>query len=148
MQSRYYDAEVGRFINADDTSYLGASGTVWGYNLYAHCENNPVNNIDSSGYIAQAIIGAATGILVSALLYYVEYKLGMRKWSWWFFSLIVVVNAAMGAVVTSSVGSKFTDLLKLSSRASRKLGATGIGLKYLRYLSKGIKFFINTVVKN
>ncbi len=39
------------------------------------------------------------------------------------------------------------DLLKLSSRASRKFGATGIGLKYLRYLSKGIKFFINTVVK-
>lgn len=113
-----------------------------GYNLYAYCEKNSVNNIDSSGYIAEAIIGAATGILVSAFL------LGMRKWSWWSFSLIVVVNAAMGAVVTSSVGSKFTDLLKLSSRASRKLGATGIGLKYLRYLSKGIKFFINTVVKN
>ena len=34
LQSRYYDAEVGRFINADATSYLGASGTVWGYNLY------------------------------------------------------------------------------------------------------------------
>lgn len=37
LQSRYYDPEVCRFINADDVSYLGASGTVWGYNLFSYC---------------------------------------------------------------------------------------------------------------
>lgn len=57
------------------------------------------------------------------------------------------MNAVMGAVVISSVGSKFTDLLKLSSKVSRKLGTTGIGLKYLRFFAGGMKFFINAIVK-
>ncbi len=50
LNSRYYDPETGRFINADDTDYLGASGTVLGYNLFAYCENNPVNCSDPSGH--------------------------------------------------------------------------------------------------
>ena len=49
LQSRYYDPEVGRFINADDTNYLNATGTVLGCNLFAYCENCPVNRIDPRG---------------------------------------------------------------------------------------------------
>ncbi len=49
LMSRYYDAEVGRFINADDTDYLDVSGTVLGGNLFAYCENNAVNNVDYLG---------------------------------------------------------------------------------------------------
>ncbi len=49
--SRYYDAEVGRFINADDTDYLDVSGTVLGGNLFAYCENNAVNYCDPMGNI-------------------------------------------------------------------------------------------------
>ena len=49
LQSRYYDPEVGRFINADDTNYLNATGTVLGCNLFAYCENDPVNNVDPKG---------------------------------------------------------------------------------------------------
>ena len=45
LQSRYYDPEVGRFISSDETDYLGASGSVLSYNLFAYCENEPMNNI-------------------------------------------------------------------------------------------------------
>ena len=41
LQSRYYDPETGRFINADDTNYLNATGTVLSCNLFAYCENDP-----------------------------------------------------------------------------------------------------------
>ena len=41
LQSRYYDPETGRFINADDVSYLDPE-TIHGLNLYAYCLNNPV----------------------------------------------------------------------------------------------------------
>ena len=40
---------MGRFLNADDTDYLNASGTTLGCNLYAYCENNAVNCLDPNG---------------------------------------------------------------------------------------------------
>ena len=49
LQSRYYNPEWGRFINADDVAYLGADGTPLSYNLFAYCANNPFNRIDPSG---------------------------------------------------------------------------------------------------
>jgi len=52
LQSRYYDPVIRRFISADDPELLGASGTFLGYNLYAYCENNPVNNVDENGTIS------------------------------------------------------------------------------------------------
>ena len=52
LQSRYYDPETGRFLNADDVDYIGASGTVLGYNAFAYCENNAVNDSDTNGTIS------------------------------------------------------------------------------------------------
>ena len=49
LQSRYYDPSVGRFLNADDIQYLGASGTLLSLNLFVYCENDPVNLVDSTG---------------------------------------------------------------------------------------------------
>ena len=48
LQSRYYDAEVGRFINADGYISTG-QGTV-GSNMFAYCGNNPVNRTDNTGH--------------------------------------------------------------------------------------------------
>ena len=52
LQSRYYDPTIGRFLNADDTAFLGASGTLLSWNLFVYCENNSVTGLDPSGYAA------------------------------------------------------------------------------------------------
>ena len=49
LNSRYYDPETGRFINADDVSNIGAEDMLLGHNLFAYCLNNPVNCIDEEG---------------------------------------------------------------------------------------------------
>ena len=45
LNSRYYDPQVRRFINADDPSVpSGEQSTVFGgLNLYAYCYNDPIN---------------------------------------------------------------------------------------------------------
>ena len=50
LQSRYYDPEVGRFINCDDVNYIGITESGISYNPFAYCENDPVDNTDSVGY--------------------------------------------------------------------------------------------------
>ena len=52
LQSRYYDPQTGRFINADDTAFIGATGTALSGNIFAYCENNPINKVDNYGYKA------------------------------------------------------------------------------------------------
>ena len=47
LQSRYYDAEIKRFINADEI--LGLNGEGARYNLFAYCGNNPIQYVDSIG---------------------------------------------------------------------------------------------------
>ena len=50
LQSRYYDPKNGRFINADDTAYVDTnSGTPLSINMFAYCENDPINNVDPCG---------------------------------------------------------------------------------------------------
>ena len=50
LQSRYYDPEYGRFINADIPDTLTADfENIAQYNLFAYCFNNPVNLSDETG---------------------------------------------------------------------------------------------------
>ncbi len=58
LQSRYYDAEVGRFINCDDVNYIGVTELELSYNPFAYCENNVVNNVDRLGLRAYYIFSS------------------------------------------------------------------------------------------
>ena len=48
LNARYYSPEWRRFISPDDTAYLDYE-TPNGLNLYAYCNNDPVNYADPSG---------------------------------------------------------------------------------------------------
>ena len=47
LNSRYYDPNVGRFLNADGS--VNANGDLIGFNMFAYCGNNPVMGYDPSG---------------------------------------------------------------------------------------------------
>ena len=47
LQSRYYDAKICRFINAD--VFISTGQGLTGYNMFAYCGNNPVNRVDPTG---------------------------------------------------------------------------------------------------
>jgi len=47
LQSRYYDPEIGRFINAD--IFVSTGTGLNGFNMFAYCGNNPVMYVDVTG---------------------------------------------------------------------------------------------------
>lgn len=53
LNSRYYDPEVGRFINAD--GYVATGQSLLSYNMFAYCHNNPVNSVDYTGNSSSAL---------------------------------------------------------------------------------------------
>ena len=71
LGSRYYDPEVGRFVNADDTDVIFAKPQELGNkNLYAYCDNNPVAREDYAGeFPIPCIVGAVVGAAVSGFSY-------------------------------------------------------------------------------
>ena len=62
LASRYYDPEVGRFINADDLSVLSEEKReITDKNLYAYCNNNPIIRKDNEGDMCQLALAGVGG---------------------------------------------------------------------------------------
>ena len=111
LQSRYYDASICRFINADIPEIAQMlKGVPAGTNLFVYCNNNPVNNSDPSGTvisyaIRQAIFGAILGLITQLLCDIISYKfkLSKTKWSGVGTYVTTILSSAVDAVVKKGV---------------------------------------------
>lgn len=76
LQTRYYDAEVGRCISAD--IYISTGLGLLGNNMYIYCLNNPIDMKDSAGMLpdwlettikvaAVIAVGAAAAAVVATI---------------------------------------------------------------------------------
>ena len=96
LNSRYYNPETGRFINADA---LSDQSSVLGQNLFAYCRNNPVNLSDTTGnlpfFAITAAIGAVVGAVVGGI---VAAKSGGNVWAG------IGIGAAVGALIGTGAG--------------------------------------------
>ena len=96
VSSRYYDPEIGRWINADA---LVDQNSVLGYNLFAYCRNNPVNMTDTTGNLPFFAITAAIGAVVGAVVGgVVAAKNGGNVWAG------VGIGATAGALIGTGAG--------------------------------------------
>ena len=66
LQSRYYNPETGRFVNAD--GYVSTGQGIVGNNMFAYAINNPISYSDHSGNFA---ISTAIAIIAAVALSYV-----------------------------------------------------------------------------
>ena len=63
LQSRYYDPNIGRFINADSYASTDATGLL-STNMFAYCENDPVCKVDVSGEVTVSIFADLNATLL------------------------------------------------------------------------------------
>jgi RHS repeat-associated protein len=104
--SRYYNPEIGRFINADDTGILQLTqGELLSHNMFAYCVNNPVMKSDPSGYCPQWLIQVGIGMVLGAAQYviylfarywYKSFKDKLKMWSWRDFLFSVLAGGLLG----------------------------------------------------
>ena len=99
LQSRYYDPAIGRFISADTFATTDCNGFL-SANMFAYCENNPVNNSDPNGEFLATAIGAAVGAATGAI-----------------FALIAGENvkaAAVSGAISGAVAGLATDIMMVT----------------------------------
>lgn len=126
LNSRYYDPETGRFLNADDITYLDPE-TINGLNLYAYCGNNPVMNVDPNGTFLLAlflILGAFTvaGGIIGGKVSYDNAVAAGKTGADLFWTTLKgsVIGAAFGLAVGGAV-------IMLGAVGAGALSAVGIG---------------------
>ena len=111
LQTRYYDPETCRFINADDYELIAALSEVPGQlNLYSYCNNNPIMYTDPSGefvltsFLIGLGIAMAIGAGVGATAYVASEVIagsitGTWSWSW---------SSFVGAILGGAIGGAFS----------------------------------------
>ena len=103
LNSRYYDPEIGRFINIDDIKIFNTTkDLVNGINLYTYCLNNPVNKTDFLGFyfIIDDIIAAIAGAIVGVVGQFVsDIVTSVFTGNWQFSSWETYIGAAIGGAV-------------------------------------------------
>ena len=139
VSSRYYDPEIGRFINADDVDYLGAGASLTSYNLFAYCGNNPVSNVDPSGNAFFTALGALTGFIAGALTATIHNALSDEKIDVFTAGTQGAIGGAIsGAGVDAAlllIGSFGTALPVVALAGGIAYMAGGLGNAYTTYLA-------------
>ena len=121
LQSRYYDPEIGRFINADSYASTDATGLL-STNMFAYCENDPVNRSDPDGEFWNIVAGAALGAGMEVLTQLAT-DTKLRDINW----VDVAVQGAVGAASSFTIGFKVASkALNLAVNIVKNVGVSTV----------------------
>jgi len=116
LQSRYYNPEMGRFINADGV--VAGVGNVQGYNLFQYCMNNPINMSDESGHWPKWI---KTAVKIAAAVAVVAVV-----------TAAVVVTAGGAAVALGASAAVVSGVMTGAAIGGVTAGAVSIGAQMIK----------------
>ncbi len=137
LQSRYYNPEFCRFINADEPSTILLSDkSNSSNNLFNYCYNNPMIYADRSGYIIETVldVGSAIWSLLDLIVKPSWLNLGYFIWD--------VASALIPFVPGSYIAKGGKFVLKIASKTDDFRRGTKFltgSYKKLKKVVKGIK---------
>ena len=116
LQSRYYNPDWGRFINAD--GLVGNPGELLSHNMFAYCKNNPVNNFDPDGQrtVSSSFEELEITAVVVAVIYtaYVNVNKAIGH-------AISNAGKALAHGISSTVKSTVSSIKEFAGRAKNRL---------------------------
>ena len=83
LQSRYYNPETGRFLNADASTYVAIDYSAVSCNLFTYCKNTPTTSVDAFGFNSAVIAQGDT------------------QWVYMLASIVPAVAAAKAGIVAA-----------------------------------------------
>ena len=109
LQSRYYDPQVRRFINADDYDTLFCSPEgLTDKNLFAYCDNNPVarQDVDGEFWVTIGImaIGGTIGAAISSISSIITQSATTGSINWKSVAVSAGAGFLSGAIAASPLG--------------------------------------------
>ena len=135
LNSRYYNPTWGRFINTD-SEMAGIGGDTQGYNLFAYCQNNPVNMSDHDGnwpkWATKLVAAAAIVAVVTVVAAVTVATAGAGT-----VAAVVAVGAAKGAVVGMLSGAVLGAVTEAVSHRVSSGSWRGAGTAALDGMSDG-----------
>ena len=133
LNSRYYDPEVKRFINADDPNITRVSleDQGWDKNLFAYCDNNPVTRADDGGGFWHIVAGGLIGGIISGATKIVTNLAEGKEWNE-NLAASVLAGGTSGILAATSAGLSAIVLgnaaISMAENASNQIAENG-GLK-------------------
>ena len=112
LQSRYYDPATRRFINAD--SYASTGQGFVGTNMFAYCNNNPVNSADMEGHAGEEIVVASVGEA------FVAWLTAIASANWWNVIGWTAVAILAAGVVTVAADYLYEQFLEEHPESAKK----------------------------
>ena len=144
LQSRYYDASVGRFVNLDTPEVVISINTP--KNLFEYCGNNPINEKDPAGnavvttilkFIAGLFFGFLTQLASDFIVYLYDRFIKSKEHS--------IISSSLGDYVGASLSCGAGMILPISGKHWKLFVAIGNIIPFLtKYLcilfSNGFNF--------
>ncbi len=130
LQTRYYDPETGRFLNAD--GYVTTGQGLLSGNMFAYCLNNPVNMMDPSGEFVGSIAGSMAGPFFAGMgLMTIFYAMSQPSFQAALSGFVDAVdnslrNNTSKAIASPSVQKQMQDIVKSKVQVKEKAAEKAI----------------------
>ena len=124
--TRYYDPEIGRFINADGQ----INDDILGTNLFAYCGNNPVTRADNTGRGWWVVAGALIGGIAGGVTKIVSNVTTGKKWN------EGVIGATVGGAVYGGVLAATGNVWAAGFASAAAESLTNEAASYIPYISR------------
>ena len=134
LQSRYYNPDICRFINADEPSLITLGFcSVNNINLFSYCNNEPVNNIDPNGHwVARAVISGISGAVFGGIAYLIGRAFRISGWKLAAFTAVfVAAGITIGAIWGPNILYRINSLIKPVLYFFSNPGKVYFGVKFL-----------------
>ena len=167
LQSRYYDPDICRFINADAPEYVQFQKDDYaGNNSFVYCCNDPVNNTDPKGNISFSSAKAKVRnaiiriVAVTTLLHYSKYydiKISKSKVVYVCDQISTITSVlglvsgvSSGITAVSAIVGIFTggSTAQITATCGVICAASGIAAGYLGLVRSRISLHYNSTHKN